>query len=413
MRSVPFFPAGLVLVFLTGPAKADEPRPAEARNGRDVTDGIENLGNPLAKRHPDGSQFHYARTISALQAFDGKLYLGHGDWGLNSGPTDVWCYDLKTKEFVNQGRIEDEAADHYRVINGRLYVPGTDPQEDWSLGNFYRLENGAWVKHRTLPGAIHSFDIVGVGDTLFATVSRLIEQPQCLMVSEDDGKTWKIHEIPPDTNIPPDTGLQQRLLMIDGNVYVPCIAKSGDLKVFRFNGKGFDPCAGDMLPGAEKPVRDPKVGSWSTAVLEKPTIFKDRAVYLGGVIKPVKDPDHPWRRDKALELFAAAFSGRNEFRAERCLSGENVTDLAVDDQRCCVVSFRWKDRNDPTQGAVTTVSSSDDLKNWTKLFSFDYETFASALAVVDGDFYLGMGGTREHCTPATGMILKVAKGHLK
>ena len=64
----------------------------------DVSSRVERLGNPLAKRYPDGSQFQDARQISALQVFDGKLYVGHGDWGLNSGPTDIWYYDLHKKE---------------------------------------------------------------------------------------------------------------------------------------------------------------------------------------------------------------------------------------------------------------------------------------------------------------------------
>ena len=233
------------------------------------------------------------------------------------------------------------------------------------------------------------------------------------MVSTDDGKTWKVYEIPPDTIIPPDTRIQQRLLVFDGNVYVPGIAKSGAVKVHRFNGKGFDPYTGDMLPGAEKPVRNPKVESWSRLALEKPTIFKGKAVYLGSVLRSIKDADKPWRSEKTSELFVATLSGQNEFRAERSLTDENITDLAVDDKRCYVVSYRWKSKNDPKQGAVTTVSASADLKNWSKLFSFHYETFASAIEVVNGDFYLGLGGTREFCTPSMGMILKVGKDKLK
>jgi hypothetical protein len=379
----------------------------------DVSDRIEQLGNPLVERYPDGSKFQFARRISDLQSFDGKLYVGHGDWAENSGPTDIWYYDLQSKQFVKQGHIEDEAADHYRVVDGTLYLPGTDPQEDWSWGNFYRLENGQWVKHRTLPGAIHNFDIVGVGKALFATVSRLVEQPQCLMVSMDDGKTWTTYEMPDKSRLPPDTRIQQRLLVVAGNVYVPGVAASGDVKVYRFNGEGFDPCTGDMLPGAEKPVRNPRVESWSMLALEKTTTFKSKAVYLGSIVRSIKDADKPWRSEKASELFVAALSGQNEFRAERSLTEENFTDIAVDDRHCYVVRYRWKDKNDPKQGAVTTVSASADLANWRNLFSFEHETFGSAIEVVDGDFYVGLGGTVEFCAPSTGMILKVGKDRLK
>jgi hypothetical protein len=252
---------------------------------------------------------------------------------------------------------------------------------------------------------------------LFAATSRLVEQPPCLMVSTDDGKTWKVYEIPPDTKIPPDVRIQQRLLVIDGNVYVPGTARNSDVKVYRFNGNGFDPGTGDMLPGVEKPVRDPKVESWSMLAMEKATIFKGKAVYLGSVVRSIKDADKPWRSEKTSQLFAAALTGPNEFRAERLLTRENVeeafTDLAVDDERCYVVSYRWKSKDDPKHGAVITVSASADLKNWSKLFSFHDETFASALEVLGGDFYLGLGGTREFCTPSTGMILKVGKDKLK
>ena len=147
--------------------------------------------------------------------------------------------------------------------------------------------------------------------------------------------------------------------------------------------------------------------------MEKTTTFKGKAVYLGSVNRSTKEADKPWRREKTLALFVAALSGQNEFVAERSLTEENITDIAVDDQRCYVVSYRWKNKNDPKQGAVTTVSASADLKNWSKLFSFHYETFASAIEVVNGDFYLGLGGTREFCTPSTGMILKVGKDKLK
>jgi hypothetical protein len=123
--------------------------------------------------------------------------------------------------------------------------------------------------------------------------------------------------------------------------------------------------------------------------------------------------DKEWRSEKTAELFVAALSGQNEFFAERSLTEGNLTDFAVDDERCYVVSYRWKNASDPKQGAVTTVFASADLKKWSSLFSFHYETFASAIEVVNGDFYLGLGGTSEFCTSSTGMILRVGKDKLK
>ncbi|HJT76082.1 MAG TPA: hypothetical protein VJ739_02680 [Gemmataceae bacterium] len=375
----------------------------------DVTARVERLGNPLARRYPDGSAFHYARTVSDLRAFDGKLYVGHGDIVLNSGPTDIWYYDLRKKEFVRQGQIEDEAADHYRVIGGRLYLPGMDPREDWSLGNFYRLEGGRWVKHRTLPHSVHSSDIVGVGNTLFALSARP-KPPMCLLASGDDGKTWKSYDAP--AGYP---RLGRRLFVLGGNLYVTAGDAAGDVRVYRFNGGGFDPCRGDMLPGAEVPPRDPPTShSWSA--LERPTVFEGGLVYIGArhrVIFTEKDVNKAWPPYRTLGLFAAAPSGPTGLRARRVLTGEELTDIATDGRRCYVVGFRWQSATDPRRGAVSTVFASADLEHWSVLFSFRADTFASALEVIDGDFYLGLGGTRTYCTPSTGMILKVGKEQLK
>ncbi len=403
--------AGVVWGAEPGPrvVQGGEPRSAAAGAQTDLSDRVEKLGNPLAKRYPDASTFHYARTISDLQAFDGKLYVGHGDIVLNSGPTDIWYYDLHKKAFVKQGQIEDEAADHYRIINGRLYLPGMDPREDWSLGNFYRLEDGKWVKHRTLPNSLHSTDIVGVDHSLFA-LSYREKPPMCLMESSDDGKTWKIYDMPAGNQ-----RIEQRLIVRNGKIHVTIVGAAGDMKLYRFNGKGFDPCSGEMLPGTEAPRRDhPTFWSWST--LEKPTTFKDRILYIGAHHQMhFKEKDVPkmWPAYKTLGLFVAASSGSNGFRAERLLTEENMTDIAVDDNHCYVVSYRWTNANDPKQGAVSTVSASTDLKHWSKLFSFHSDTFASAIELINGDFYLGLGGTRQFCSPSTGMIVKVGKEKLK
>jgi hypothetical protein len=407
-----------VLIFCVGAVLGAEPVSPAAPGGKAELTGagarselpvrVEKLGNPLAKRYPDGSAFHYARTISDLQEFDGKLYVGHGDIVLNSGPTDIWYYDLHKKEFVKQGQIEDEAADHYRVINGRLYLPGMDPREDWSMGNFYRLEDGEWVKHRTLPGSLHSTDIVGIGNSLFALSSRE-KPPMCLMESSDDGKTWNMHDMPAVNQ-----RIERRLIVLNGSVYITTVDKAGDLRVYRFNGKGFDPCTGEMFPGAEPLARDPST-FWSWSTLEKPTVFKGRIVYIAAHHRlnfKEKDVAKMWPLYKTLGLFAAALSGPNAFRAERSLTAENLTDIAVDDNHCYVVSYRWTNAADPKQGAVCTVFASADLKQWSKLFSFHSDALVSAIEVVGGDFYLGLGGTRQFCTPMTGMILKVGKEEL-
>jgi hypothetical protein len=388
-----------------------EQHPPNAREALapDITDRLEVLGHPLAGRYPDGSQFHYARTICDLQAFEGKLYLGYGDFKRNSGPTDIWYYDLKDKVFVKQDQIEDEVADHYRVIDGRLYLPGMDPTEDWSLGNFYRLEDGRWIKHRTLPDSVHSADIVGLNHKLYALSARP-KPPMCLLESSDDGKTWHAYDAPSG-----ESRIEGRLILLEDRLYLTTVGPAGEVKLSLFNGTGFDACPGEMLPGAERPVRtDPGFQSWSA--LEKPTSFRGRLAYIG-VNRRVnfreQDLDQAWPPDRTLGLFVATATEPTRFAVARTTVEGTLTDIAADEGRLYVVGYRWKQEGQPAQRALSTVFASADLTHWSKLFSLEHESFVSALEVIDGDFYLGLGGTRQHCAPSTGMIVKVRKEQLE
>lgn len=401
--------AACALTLWAGLVCGAQPIPQAAPSPDEVSVRLEKLGNPAARRYPDGSAFHYARSVSDLQAFNGRLYVGHGDIKLNSGPTDIWYYDLRTRAFVRQGEIEDEAADHYRIIDGRLYLPGIDPREDWDLGNFYRLEDDRWVKHRTLPHSVHSSDIIGLRNSLFAPSARE-KPPMCLMQSTDDGLTWKMYDAPAGC-----MRIGQRLIVLGDSVYITAIGTTGDVQMYRFNGNGFDRCRGELLPNAEVPVHD-ELTSRSWSALEKPTIFKGRIVYIGAnhrVNFEEHDLPKAWPHYTTLGLFIASQSGPTDFSAERFQIEDNLSAIAVDDHRCYVVGYRWKNATDPKEGATTSVFASADLKHWSRLFSFDADTFASAIELVGGDFYLGLGGTRQHCTPSTGMILKVGTEQLR
>jgi hypothetical protein len=203
-------------------------------------------------------------------------------------------------------------------------------------------------------------------------------------------------------------------MVLDKSLYITAMSASGEVKMYRLNGQGWEACKGSLLAVDAPPVRANDFMSWSS--LEKPTVFNGKLIYIG-VNRRVnfneKDISKAWPPYQTLGLFVAARSNPNDFVVEKTMTAENLTDIAIDHQRCYVVSYCWKDPTEPTQGAITTVSASTDLKTWSKLFSFQYDTFVSALEVNDGDFYLGLGGTRQFCTPSTGTILKVGKEKLK
>ena len=107
---------------------------------------------------PTADKAEAARKINELMLFEGRLYLGHGDWYKNSGPTDVISYDFAKKKFVKEHTVQDEAIHRYRRYGKRLFLPGTDATESWEFGNLYVHSASAWKKYRTIPRGLHVFD---------------------------------------------------------------------------------------------------------------------------------------------------------------------------------------------------------------------------------------------------------------
>ena len=147
----------------------------------------EDMGIPSKDNYTEGSRGLY---ISDMIAFDGKIYIGDGDYGLNTGPVNVMAYDTEKREWINTGVLPDEAIKSFTLIDGVLYAPGTDPKDDWTLGNYYSLSGGEWQVHRTLPGGIHNFDLESFNGSLFASIGAEAGQFPILR-SNDGGLTFQ------------------------------------------------------------------------------------------------------------------------------------------------------------------------------------------------------------------------------
>src|SRR5690349_13662163 len=89
----------------------------------DVTASVQNLGNPFKGYF---TRDIYARNVWDMQVWDGKIYLGYGDLWLNAGPIPVWSLDPATNTYSKEFTVNEEAIDHYEVVNGMLYIPGSD-----------------------------------------------------------------------------------------------------------------------------------------------------------------------------------------------------------------------------------------------------------------------------------------------
>jgi len=116
------------------------------------------------------ARFGINRSPWDMMFYEGKLYIGNGDFDDNAGPIDIWCYDPKTDKWEKSGTVRDESVSRFVLIDGKLAATGTDPMDDWELGNYYLLENGEWKTVRTIPGAVHNFDMVEHNGKIFCAI---------------------------------------------------------------------------------------------------------------------------------------------------------------------------------------------------------------------------------------------------
>lgn len=80
-----------------------------------------------------------ARCPWDIKVFEGKVYVGSGDYGANTGPIVIWAYDIASGKWVSTGSVRDEAVTSFKVIGGKLTIPGIDPMGTWSYGNVYQV----------------------------------------------------------------------------------------------------------------------------------------------------------------------------------------------------------------------------------------------------------------------------------
>lgn len=144
------------------------------------------LGNPQAKRYEVG---RVAACPWDIVLWQGKLYVGGGDYGPNDGPVDVWCYDTEAGDWSLSATLPDEEIGRFITVEDTLLAPGTDPRGEWDLGNYYVLESGEWKTVRRLPGGVHNFDIAAHDGMLFFGLG-VVPGGMPVACSMDGGRTF-------------------------------------------------------------------------------------------------------------------------------------------------------------------------------------------------------------------------------
>lgn len=102
---------------------------------------------------------------------------------------------------IASGFVLNEQGVHDVHLQGSdLWVCGTDPYDDWTLGNIYhRNVVGAWTKLRTLPLTIHALGLWHDGAALYVAGGTHTGDSATwkgrILKSLDDGSTWSAVDV--------------------------------------------------------------------------------------------------------------------------------------------------------------------------------------------------------------------------
>ncbi|MCH5183456.1 MAG: hypothetical protein J1E00_04690 [Oscillospiraceae bacterium] len=341
----------------------------------DVTSTYKDLGAP------QGSRYSTAGTsirVLDMYVLDGMLYVGGGNWNVNSGPVDMWRYCIAQEEWEQLGSVPDEEVNEFVVLNGVLTVPGTDARQDgWDLCNYYYLENDEWKVKRTIPNSSHCWDIAAYDGKLFAAVEYEADHEHYYVaVSEDNGNSFGVMPLLDQGAQPVKSGPFGRyyhLLTIDHELYAFC---SGML--YQYDGSQFVFAA-----------------DWS----DKVTLGS-----LNGVSKDLSAAVNIGTTLYFSSTKLYACSSADSLREIELPNGGTVNDLYVYNDELYVLSIKTI----PGENS-TSVIYKYGQDAFTVAAELKHEIPAACLAVTEDKIYLGMASNLNHND--NGRVFEIEKNH--
>lgn len=146
---------------------------------------------------PDPNKRPATNNVTSLLAYDGRLYLGYGDWGNNRGPVDFVAYNPLSGTLIREMiDVPEEGIGGWEVgSDGRLYVPGIDAMESSTFGNVYVRDAVGWQKRRTVFDGNHTGNVVFFQGRLYITGLFDVPDYPVATVSDNLGASWKYERL--------------------------------------------------------------------------------------------------------------------------------------------------------------------------------------------------------------------------
>jgi hypothetical protein len=362
---------------------------------------IELLGNPYRSIYSETEQ-RYARNIWDMQLFQNRIYLGAGNSSnigpaQNAGPVDIIYFDTDRQVFVNEYRVDDEQIDHFYIFNEMLYVPGHDPTQSWSWGNFYRKNSihHQWTKVRNIPEAIHNYDMAYLDGKLFAALGT--PDGAAIAVSDDMGESWQ--------NINIGSSRAYTFISLMGHLFIIKTIRDDEYlqnrryaNVYYYNGS--DAFAVSVatfnILFPQTTFSDNPYGK----IVRVNQVSNNTSIYIGSY----RHNDHQFY---PIGVYTISDSEIKSIHFPQHLI---PWDILIKGAYVAILSS--ENNGDGTYINKVFISRVDDLEHWYELVSFQYSTFARSFEFQNGDFYFGMGTEIEDPDNWSENELKEASGDI-
>jgi len=334
---------------------------------------VEKLGNPYQSKYKKGEMI-YARNIWDMQLFQNRIYLGAGNSSnrgpaQNAGRVPLYYLDIPSNKFVKEYKVAEEQIDLFKIYDKALYIPGHDATQKWTYGNIYKKNSGKWKKYRTLPKALHVYDLVIYKDKIFTAIG--LKGKAAVFVSDDNAKTWKEYFL--------GKGRVYSFFQIGNTLFATkTFNKKQDNKksVFQWvEGKGF-------IEGADLSLKkifpDTKLKKCSIKLIKSLSV-ENIVYYLGSY----KHNDH---QSKPFGVYQASIENR-KFTAKKIILPVNFLPRDIIQYKNKVYILANKLYKDWYTIKVFSVEKTLPLE----VLSYHYPTLARSFEKYNNCFYFGMG----------------------
>ena len=342
------------------------------------------VGTPAFERYDNSAaDIIFARNPWDMQTYNGKVYIGSGDFNSNKAPSLIACYDPETdKATVFQDRLDDEQVSNFAIIDGRLIAAGIDPSNNAILHYFELNADGTAFINYAMPydWRLHNFDMIGFDGKIFIGAGTDdTKNRTAAVVSTNGGKSFSGVNMIKDgmnvtgANIGSGWSRVYQYLTLNGDLYC-YLTHSSDSS---YNGfYKYDANANQF--------NFHSAGSGFASTGDKFfNLFKESLEFAG---KSVMCTGYFLTSTDMKTFTKNTFAGSNASYLDMVVIGDELYVLAATG----------------SSGSYTnTVYKTKNLSTFTKVLEFDAETYMISMEYVDGTFVFGAGAPSNTTTPST------------